>query len=146
MSTNYIRKSLRENIHNRANHICEYCHVLKSYGVKTFEIEHIIPIKLKGKSILENLALACGGCNSFKSSRVTGIDPIERDVFPLYNPRIQDWMEHFQWNDDFTLIIGITPVGRATVSTLKMNRKELINLRLLLQIVKKHPPKYTFIG
>lgn len=36
----------------------------------------------------------------------------------LYHPRLQQWGEYFAWNDDFTLVIGLTPTGRATVEAL----------------------------
>ncbi|WNZ24154.1 mitochondrial large ribosomal subunit protein uL30m [Leptolyngbya sp. NK1-12] len=32
------------------------------------------------------------------------------------------WSEHFAWSEDTTLIIGLTPIGRATVQTLRLNR------------------------
>lgn len=37
-------------------------------------------------------------------------------------------------------IIGRTPTGRATVTALRLNRKELVNLRELLLAVGLHPP------
>jgi len=44
------------------------------------------------------------------------------------------------WNEDFTLIIGLTPTGRATVETLQLNREGLVNLRRLLYAMGEHPP------
>jgi len=44
-------------------------------------------------------------------------------------------------DDDCTKIIGITPTGRATVSTLHLNREGLVNLRRILYMASKHPPK-----
>jgi len=41
----------------------------------------------------------------------------------------------------FTEVIGLTPTGRATIETLKLNRKGVINLRWALFAVGKHPPK-----
>jgi len=35
---------------------------------------------------------------------------------------MDEWPTHFQWNDEFTHVIGITPKGRATVVALNMNR------------------------
>jgi hypothetical protein len=62
-------------------------------------------------------------------------------MVPPYNPRQQHWDDHFRWNEDFSLIVGISPVGRATVEILKLNRENLINLRQVLYAMGEHPPK-----
>ncbi|GIL15393.1 MAG: hypothetical protein BroJett039_05660 [Chloroflexota bacterium] len=58
----------------------------------------------------------------------------------MYHPRQQRWRDHFAWSDDFTLIIGLTPIGRATIEALQMNRKPIINLRRVLYAMREHPP------
>ena len=45
----------------------------------------------------------------------------------LFNPRTQDWSEHFVL--DGLRIRGMTPVGRATVHTLNMNHPSQIDAR-----------------
>jgi hypothetical protein len=59
---------------------------------------------------------------------------------PLYHPRRDRWDAHFAWSDDFTLMIGLTPIGRATVETLQLNRDGVVNLRHLLYTIGQHPP------
>jgi hypothetical protein len=39
-------------------------------------------------------------------------------------------------------LVGLTPTGRATVETLKLNREGLINLRRVLYVMGEHPPGY----
>ena len=90
--------------------------------------------------MLRNLALSCQGCNSYKHDKVTGRDPVTEQMVPLFHPRRHKWRDHFAWSDDCTRIHGLTPIGRATVITLKMNRTELINLRRALVAILKHPP------
>jgi hypothetical protein len=46
---------------------------------------------------------------------------------PLFHPRRDRWSEHFAWDD--TVIIGQTPIGRATVQLLGMNDWQRIELR-----------------
>jgi hypothetical protein len=46
---------------------------------------------------------------------------------PLFHPNQQEWAEHFAWNDDATEIMGLTPIGRATIAALKMNRPQIVN-------------------
>jgi len=36
------------------------------YATQSFVFEHIIPISRNGKTIGDNLAFACGGCNGHK--------------------------------------------------------------------------------
>ena len=56
-----------------------------------------------------------------------------------FNPRKQRWSEHFAWSNDFTLIIGLTLIERATVETLWMNDQKMVHLRHLLVLAGLHP-------
>jgi hypothetical protein len=60
---------------------------------------------------------------------------------PLYNPRKDSWQQHFTWSEDYTLILGLTPTGRATVELLQLNRLGNQNLRQVLYVTGYHPPK-----
>ncbi|WGZ94913.1 MAG: HNH endonuclease signature motif containing protein [Candidatus Thiothrix putei] len=106
---------------------------------QSFEFDHIAPISRAGETSLENLALACGGCNRHKSNKVQGIDPATGDRVELFNPRQQQWEVHFGWTDDYTQMIGLTAIGRATVAALKLNRIGLVNMRRVLCMAGKHP-------
>jgi HNH endonuclease len=96
-----------------------------------------------GDTTLENLALACGGCNGHKHAKIQAIDPISKSQVPLYHPRQQNWYAHFTWSVDTLKIVGITTTGRATVNALKLNRDGVINLRKLLILAGLHPPHET---
>ena len=50
-------------------------------------------------------------------------------MVPLYHPRQHRWPDHFAWNEDTTIVIGLTPTGRATVEALRLNRENVVNLR-----------------
>ena len=100
--------------------------------------------EVKAESTLDNLALACQGCNNHKYNKTEGRDPITGDIVPLYHPRKQRWSEHFAWSDDFTLVIGLTPTGRTTVETLQLNREGVVNLCRLLYAMGEHPPAEKF--
>jgi hypothetical protein len=45
------------------------------------------------------------------------------------------------WSHDGLRITGLTPVGRATVGILKMNRPLSISARAVWVSVNRHPPK-----
>ncbi len=105
----------------RAGHRCEYCRAPQVVFNSTFEIEHIQPVSLGGTDDLTNLALACRGCNGHKSAATVGTDPMSGLSVPLFNPRVDVWNQHFQYDADAGTIDGITPTGRATVARLGMN-------------------------
>lgn len=105
-----------------------------------FEVEHITPTSKKGKTILSNLALSCRGCNLTKSDRTEGFDAVSDEIVRLFHPRQDIWKNHFGWAKDFTITIGLPPIGRATVEVLKLNRQGLINQREMLSKFGKHPP------
>jgi hypothetical protein len=124
----------------RAGACCEYCQSQARFATQPFSVEHIVPLSRGGKTALDNLALACQGCNNHKYTKVEEIDPITGDLVPLYHPRQQEWQEHFSWSLDYTQVIGLTPTGRATVQALQLNREGLVNLRKMLYQAGEHPP------
>lgn len=140
MSRRYLTVEERKVIRERAFNRCEYCLHWDLYASNPFQIDHVFPISKGGGTDLDNLAYACGGCNGHKYNRTEVLDPFDNQLTPLFNPRKDRWGKHFTWNDDYTLIIGITPTGRATVETLHLNREGMINIRRLLRSDGKHPP------
>jgi len=140
MRKSHISVKLRKMIAERARGCCEYCLSQAYFSIQSFSVEHIIPYIKGGKTEPDNLALSCQGCNNHKHVKTEGTDTISSRIVPLYHPRQQKWDEHFVWNDDCSLIIGLTPTGRATVEILRLNRDGLVNLRQLLYSAKKHPP------
>lgn len=135
-----IPAGLRREIVKRAMGFCEYCRADSEFSDSPFDVEHIIPISENGKTEIENLALSCHGCNLYKLNKTEGFDAVGGEKTRLFNPRNDTWAEHFGWAENFTLIVGLTPVGRAAVEELKLNRNGLVNQRKVLYILGKHPP------
>lgn len=140
MSESRVTAEEKKIIIERAKECCEYCRSQARFALQSFSVEHIIPRSKGGETTLDNLALACQGCNNHKYNKTVGIDSINNIFVPLYHPRKQLWHQHFAWNQNFTEIVGLTPTGRATVETLKLNRKGVVNLRQVLYSVGEHPP------
>lgn len=140
MARKYVAARDREFIAERARDRCEYCQSPAEFATQTFSIEHIIPVSCGGETELDNLALACPGCNGHKYNKTQAPDSVDGKLVLLYNPRKQKWQDHFKWNDDFTHVIGLTPTGRATISTLRMNRLGVVNIRSALFAIGAHPP------
>ena len=140
MSKRRASAQQRRSVIARAQGCCEYCQSQASLSMAPFSVEHITPRSVGGQTVLDNIALSCQGCNGHKYNKQEGTDPVTGQRVPLYNPRQQEWIDHFSWNVDCSEIIGLTDEGRATVITLKLNRIELVNLRKILYAAGVHPP------
>lgn len=127
--------ALRNSVRQRAEDRCEYCRIRQEQiPFAIFHIDHIVPKKHGGGDDPSNLALACHRCNFHKGPNLTGIDPDSGTIAPLYHPRKERWEAHFELRD--TTIVGITPVGRATVQVLNMNAAERVRLRAELKALR----------
>ncbi len=124
----------RRLVHERAGGHCEYCQLPQSAArFFAFHTEHIRAKQHGGTDRLDNLALACPDCNVHKGPNLTGIDPESDQSVRLFNPRIDQWEEHFAVEGPF--IGGKTPIGRATVALLQMNEPERVQMRAELRRV-----------
>jgi HNH endonuclease len=110
------------------------------YG-HAYAVEHLIPLARGGSSERNNLWLACVLCNGHKGIQTHALDLITNQSVTLFNPRHQDWYTHFTWSQDGTHIIGLTPVGRATVVALKLNNDHLVRARRRWVAAGWHPPE-----
>lgn len=121
-----VPEGLSQVVRARARTRCQYCWMHESLQGATFHIEHVVPQSKGGQTILENLALACPGCNLHKGAKTTGLDPISGVTVPLFHPVQQMWAEHFRFQG--YEIEGLTATGRATVLALVLNdpRRQLI--------------------
>jgi len=121
---------------------CGYCLSPQHLVMARLEIEHITPLAQGGGDDESNLWLACPICNRYKGGKTTGIDPESGEIVPLFNPRIQVWNDHFRWSEDGLRIIGLTPVGRATVDTLHLSDDpDALEVRSYWILAGWHPPE-----
>ena len=130
---------IRDFVLARARMCCEYCLSPLNFSSDDFAVEHIVPKSLFGSDDVDNLALSCQGCNNRKFVSVSAVDPVSGVETRLYHPRTDVWFEHFVWNDDFTILIGLTAVARATIERLELNRSRIQNLRRILVLANEHP-------
>ncbi|HIE55026.1 MAG TPA: HNH endonuclease [Chromatiaceae bacterium] len=135
-----ISNAIRQKVRQRANFLCEYCHTAEQWQYVPFTVDHVIPLSQGGEDDFSNLALACFHCNRHKSNRVTAVDPHTNKETPLFNPRKHAWRDHFMWSADRLYIIGLTPIGRATIMRLRLNRTRIIPIRAVDVKVHRHPP------
>lgn len=122
-----VRKFVRE----RAKDVCEYCRLVQvAQPWVRFQIDHIRPRQHGGTDDVENLCLACSHCNRFKGPNLASIDSMTNQLTPLFDPRTEDWHEHFLLDEH--LITGRTPQGRVTAAVLNMNAADRVQLRMEL--------------
>ena len=136
----YIRVELQRQIRDRFGECCAYCRTAEFLTAMTFEIEHIVPLSVGGKTVFENLCFACPTCNRHKGDRQAAIDPESGEVVGLFHPQNQVWADHFAWREGGKEIGGLTAVGRATVLILQMNRLALVRARAMWIKLGEHPP------
>lgn len=139
MSQPSVSHALRAAVAEHYKHRCCYCLTSEHIVGAELTIDHIVPQALGGTSDEENLCLACWRCNLLKRDRIVAIDPQTGNAVRLFNPRLQNWFEHFAWQDGGLVIAGLTPTGRATVSALRLNRVVLVNARRLWIEAGWHP-------
>jgi hypothetical protein len=127
-----MTSSLREFLFLRAGNRCEYCRTPVSAGFTWgAHIEHIKPRQHGGIDDQSNLAVSCPSCNLVKGPNIAAVDPISRRMVRLFNPRRDLWIEHFKVVRG--AIVGLTPIGRATVALFALNRPLLLKRRQRLR-------------
>lgn len=142
MTKRRIPAKVQRLVKERALGYCEYCICTESHSTQSHSNEHITPEGEGGSSTEDNLALACQGCNNKKYNKTDAIDPVSRELVPLFHPRKDNWREHFIWSPDCLILTGLTPSGRATIEALDLNRTGVVNLRRTLFRDGLHPPAH----
>ena len=123
----YVPARLRRRVLRRADNRCEYCLLPDRYQGDPPEIDHVIPLKLGGGTVLDNLALACRRCNGRKGTNIAAVDPDGAARTFLFDPRADDWGGHFAFVEG--LLLPRTATGRTTVRLLDFNEDEQVALR-----------------
>ena len=137
----YIPVEVARRVREAARHRCGYCLSPQRLVMARLQIEHILPRAKGGTSEEANLWLSCPLCNNYKGDRITATDPETGETHSLFNPRAQRWSEHFRWSEDGLRIIGLTPIGRATVDALRLaDDPDALTVRSYWVLVGWHPP------
>jgi hypothetical protein len=118
----------RSLVWQRAGNLCEYCRMpQEAVPLIPFHVEHIVARQHEGSDRIDNLSLACDRCNAYKGPNLTSLAPDTGEIVPLFNPRQDAWNDHFCF--DGGTIVGLTPIGQATVRLLNMNAPRRVQLR-----------------
>src|SRR5689334_1530994 len=134
----YIPEALRRSVMVRAKNCCEYCLIPQESKLFTFEVDHIIAEKHRGVTQDDNLCLSCLDCNRGKGSDFASFDPETGEIARLFNPRQDQWHEHFWLNG--AVIEPKTAKGRVTVFLLHLNDEVRVSERTALIEAGRYPP------
>lgn len=124
-------------VSQRAGERCEYYMLSEAVSLHKHEPDHIIPRQHGGESVADNLALACLRCNRHKGPNVGSFDPLTGRLTPFFNPRQQEWAEHFRLEQ--AEIIPLTPEARVTVRIFHLNDADRVAERQALMNVGLYP-------
>jgi hypothetical protein len=133
-----VREELSRAVRDGAGSRCQYCRMHESLQGATFHIEHVVPRCKGGASDLQNLVLACPGCNLRKGDRIMAFDPTTGEDVRLFHPLQQPWSEHFRF--EAYQIEGLTATGRATVLALNLNHARRQRIRRVEEAFGLYPP------
>ena len=133
-----IPAEIDRRVREAARHRCGYCLSPQRLVMARLEVEHTIPLAKGGTDDETNLWLACPICNGHKSDKTMALDPDTRTTVPLFNPRIDLWSDHFEWNG--ATLLGKTPCGQVTIEVLAINLPYRITLRAALIAEGIFPP------
>ncbi|KHD06199.1 hypothetical protein PN36_15360 [Candidatus Thiomargarita nelsonii] len=118
MSNSHISAKLRQEVAEQSRYRCCYCQSQQRFIGILLTVDHIIPESLGGATI----------------------DPQTGTTVRIFHPNKQKWAEHFRWSSDGIRIIGVTPIGRATIVAMKLNRPVLLHSRRFWSEAGWHPP------
>lgn len=141
MRKSSISRETRQRLQAEAQGRCAYCHTLTSITGARLVVDHIIPESAGGQTVVENLCLACHSCNEFKGTQILACDALTGKHVRIFHPRRNRWTDHFRWTRDGTEIVGVTPIGRATLLALRMNHPIIVEARRLWVAAGWHPPE-----
>ena len=100
------------------------------------EVDHIRSLKHDGPTISDNLCWSCALCNGFKGSDIASFPPISDELTRLFNPRLDIWSYHFEWQAE--VLTGKTVIGTVTLNLLRINLDSRVAHRRLLMKDKQH--------
>lgn len=141
MST-YLSVELRLLLEQADDGQCVYCQTTEHNSGQSLTIDHCIPTAKGGETIFSNCCRACRRCNEAKRDQIRVIDPLSGVAVALYHPRQQRWSDHFSWDQEGIRLLGLTPVGRATIAALDMNNELILFARRRWANAGWHPPSF----
>jgi hypothetical protein len=138
VSRTYISAELRREVVARAEGLYEYCLIHEEDTFFGCQVDHIISEKHGGATEAQNLAYACLFCNRHKGSDIGSVLP-SGTFSRFFNPRTDQWAEHFSFAADGITIEPRTEIAEVTARILGFNAEERLVEREALRAVGRYP-------
>ena len=122
-----VPQKLRESVRVLYGLCCGYCGVTETEFGGELEVDHFRPRSHGGQDNPENLVYACSTCNRFKGD-YWPVPEASPDLV-LLHPQQDDVSAHVGLLPDGRLI-GLTRRGWFHIQRLRLNRAQLVELRL----------------
>ena len=132
-----VPAALRRLVQARAHGRCEYCLIHEEDAHFGHQLDHVIAQKHRGPTHEDNLAWACYLCNLLKGSDIASVDIESGQIVRLFNPRLDQWAEHFRLEDG--RIVPLTAIGRVTEYLLQFNQPQSVQERRWLVEAGRYP-------
>ena len=94
-----ISHELCDFLAKRDKNRCSYCLTEEDNCNLKMHVDHIIPESAGGTTNPDNLCLACFSCNIYKGKTQIWTDPITKEIVLLFHPVLQNWSDHFCWDE-----------------------------------------------
>lgn len=111
---------------------CGYCGITETDVGGEMTVDHFMPRAIGGSDELDNLVYACWKCNQFKHDFWPTADDIAHERRILH-PLLDDLDTHLYTNEQTGQLQALTPTGHFHITTLRLNRPQLVKARLSQQ-------------
>jgi len=132
-----VKAQQRQQVADRAYHVCEYCLLHEDDTFWGCQIDHIISRKHGGASVPGNLAWACACCNNHKGSDIATLVGQPPRLSRLYHPRQERWIDCFRLHG-YRIEANNLP-GTATEKLLQLNQDSRLRGRAALGQTGRYP-------
>jgi hypothetical protein len=96
-------------------------------------VDHFMPRAVGGSDELDNLVYACWKCNQFKHDYWPTADDLAHERRILH-PLLDDLAVHLRANEQTGQVQALTATGHFHITTLRLNRSQLVKSRLSRQL------------
>lgn len=112
---------------------CGYCGTTETDAGSEMTVDHFMPRAVGGSDELDNLVYACWKCNQFKHDYWPTADDLAHERRILH-PLLDDLAVHLHANEQTGQVQALTATGHFHITTLRLNRSQLVKSRLSRQL------------
>jgi hypothetical protein len=116
-------------VRQRYQRRCGYCGVSETETGGELTVDHYRPVTSGGDEADDNLVHCCFRCNTYKGDYWPTPADLQRGLHILH-PLLDPVSQHLRQEEGTGRLEPLTPTGRFHIDLLRLNRPQLIDLRL----------------